>query len=84
MKKFSVFLIATLLVFWVGHVTSVDASLITLMVGDNDGYGFGAAVVPDGGSLPVPGFDNRSAAEAVATNGAQQTDIYRGGSYGCF
>ena len=39
MKKLSLFLVATLFVFLVGHVTPVHALSIT--VGDNDGYGFG-------------------------------------------
>ncbi|MEE9443037.1 MAG: PEP-CTERM sorting domain-containing protein [candidate division Zixibacteria bacterium] len=51
------------------------------MIGDNDGYGYGVA---DNATLPfsddpTPGggwiFDNRSAAELAATNGAQFTDI---------
>lgn len=51
------------------------------MIGDNDGYGYGIA---DGADLPftddpTPGngwiFDNRSAAELAATNGAQYTDF---------
>lgn len=54
------------------------------MIGDNDGYGYGATVVPDGIDLPytdnpVEGagwlFDNRSADELAAVNGAQATDV---------
>ena len=57
---------------------------ITDMIGDNDGYGYGDALVPDNGTLPFtnnpsPGngwlFDNRSAAELAAVNGAQATDV---------
>lgn|GEM_PF-2671621 len=62
------------------------ANVITVldMIGDNDGYGYGAAMVPDGADLPVTNdpeegagwiFDNRSAAELAATNGAQGTDF---------
>lgn len=61
---------------------TTSASAITIMIGDNDGYGYGDAVVPDGADLPVtavPGcawcFDNRSAAELVATDGSQYTDF---------
>jgi hypothetical protein len=63
-----------------------DAGVITVwsMIGDNDGYGYGADVVPDGADLPVTNdpeegagwiFDNRSAAELAATDGAQGTDF---------
>ena len=52
-----------------------------IIVGDNDGYGFG---VPDNGTGVIwPGlgpsgssYDGRSAAEASAINGAQFTDVY--------
>ena len=63
---------------------SSSAGAITLMIGDNDGYGYGNAVVPDGAALPTTSgppagctwcFDNRSAAELAATNGAQYTDF---------
>jgi hypothetical protein len=49
---------------------------VTVIVGDNDGYGFG---VPDNGTAVWPGYtgyDGRSPAEAAATNGAQITDVY--------
>lgn len=63
-----------------------DGGLVTVlsMIGDNDGYGYGAGVVPDGADLPMTDdpeagagwiFDNRSAAELAATNGAQGTDF---------
>lgn len=57
---------------------TADASTISIVVGDNDGYGLGAAVVPDGANLPwlTPIQDARSAAEQAATNGAQFTDLY--------
>ena len=41
-------------------------------IGDNDGFGFGIA---DNADVPALGFDNRSAAEASATDGSQYTDI---------
>jgi hypothetical protein len=49
----------------------------SIMIGDNDGYGF-ASPVPDNGVLPEINLpeDRRSAAEAAATDGAQQTDFY--------
>ena len=57
---------------------SAGAAPISIMIGDNDGHGFGAAVVPDGGALPNINLpeDHRSGAEAAAVNGAQQTDFY--------
>jgi hypothetical protein len=66
--------------------TSGDHPIISVtnMIGDNDGYGYGADVVPDGADLPftndpVEGagwlFDNRSAAELAATDGSQATDV---------
>jgi len=57
-----------------------EATTFTQMIGDNDGYGVG---IPDNGDagifatlLATPNTDNRSAAEAAATNGAQFTDVY--------
>jgi hypothetical protein len=56
-------------------VGSVSAT--TWVIGDNDGYGIG---IPDNANHPFNGFtanyDGRSAAEKVATNGAQYTDTY--------
>ncbi len=55
---------------------------ISVMVGDNDGYGSGLSVPDNGVAIwPGPGpsgsnYDGRSAAEAAATNGAQITDVY--------
>ncbi len=57
------------------------AAPFDLLIGDKDGYGFGA---PDNGSgvvWPGPGnsgtnYDGRSASEKAATNGAQITDVY--------
>lgn len=47
---------------------------ISSMVGDDDGYGMG---IPDNGSTAWSCcFDNRSPAEATATDGAQFTDLY--------
>lgn len=52
----------------------------TWMIGDNDGYGLGDAVLPDNANHPFNGYsanyDGRSAAEKAATNGAQFTDTY--------
>ncbi len=50
---------------------STNAFTYSDMIGDNDGYGYGVA---DGAVLPEWVFDNRSAAELAATNGAQFTD----------
>jgi len=55
---------------------------IDMTVGDNDGYGFGSGVVADGANLPSENWDNRSAAEASATNGAQRTDWYPALNFG--
>ena len=57
---------------------SAFAVPFSIVIGDNDGFGFGALVVPDGSPLPniiLPG-DHRGAAEIAAVNGAQQTDFY--------
>lgn len=58
-------------------VSSASASAQTWVIGDNDGYGIG---IPDNAQHPFDGFaanfDGRSAAEKVATNGAQYTDTY--------
>lgn len=57
---------------------------ITDMIGDNDGFGYGHAVVGDGDNLPYTDdpetgagwlFDNRSAAEMSASDGSQATDV---------
>ena len=51
---------------------------IDIMIGDNDGYGFGASVVPDGHDIPSEDsyiFDNRDSSEVSATDGSQYTDI---------
>ena len=55
-----------------------EASSITILIGDKDGFGLG---VPPGGPATWPGYpgpnvDSRSAGEAAATNGAQLTDVY--------
>lgn len=53
------------------------AMATTWMIGDDDGYGMG---IPDNGDHPFNGFtanyDGRSAAEKIATDGAQFTDTY--------
>ncbi len=63
---------------------NVNSITITDMIGDNDGYGYGAAVVPDGADLPITDnpeagagwiFDNRTPDELAATDGAQGTDF---------
>jgi hypothetical protein len=58
-------------------LTVGQASAATWLIGDNDGYGAG---IPDNADHPFNGFtanyDGRSAAEKVATNGAQYTDTY--------
>lgn len=72
------------LVFVLGFALTViaagtaSAAPISLLIGDNDGFGFGAAAVPDGAPLLNINLpeDRRSATEAAATNGAQQTDFY--------
>jgi hypothetical protein len=63
------------------------ANAIVIMYGDNDGYGYGDAVVPDEAALPLTSstpsdpasctwcFDNRSADELAATDGSQYTDF---------
>lgn len=77
---------ATAAMLALGTAQWASAGPIDLTIGDNDGFGFGAAWVPDGSPLlhdilPDTPADaalsnRRSAAEAAATNGAQQTDIY--------
>lgn len=58
-------------------LAATPALATTWIIGDNDGYGAG---IPDGGDHSFNGFtanyDGRSAAEAVATDGAQFTDTY--------
>ena len=78
MKKLMI--LASVLVLFFGF-SSANAAFMTVydMIGDNDGYGYGVATVPDNADLPgAPSwweFDNRSAAELAAVNGAQATDI---------
>lgn len=74
MKNFLVFLAAMSLV--IGMVGVAGAVPFSITIGDNDGYGFG---VVDNGTAAWPGYvpyDGRSAAEAVATDGTQITDVY--------
>jgi hypothetical protein len=67
-----------------GSARPALATPFDLTIGDNDGFGFGAAAVPDGSPLlnnveaniNLAMADRRSAAEKLATNGAQQTDVY--------
>jgi hypothetical protein len=62
---------------FVCKVASADS--VNIMVGDKDGFGYGLGTCPNTGTcsqLSSPIIDNRSAAEASATNGAQYTDVY--------
>lgn len=52
--------------------SQLDAAVITVTIGDNDGFGFGIA---DGGFTPTDVYDNRSAAELAASDGSQFTDF---------
>lgn len=54
------------------------AGPFSIMIGDNDGFGFGAGLVPDNANLLNINLpeDRRSPAEAASVNGAQQTDFY--------
>jgi hypothetical protein len=53
------------------------------MIGDNDGYGYGDDLVPDGADLPLTSspyeggwlFDNRGGDELIGTDGSQFTDM---------
>lgn len=63
--------------------SSVNITVVD-QIGDNDGYGYGHSLVGDGADLPFTddpftgggwNFDNRSASELSATNGAQATDV---------
>ena len=82
--RFRTFAIVAVLAL--GTAQWASASPIDLTIGDNDGFGFGAAAVPDGSPLlndilpdnPADAAlsDRRSAAEKAAVNGAQQTDVY--------
>jgi len=74
-KKILGLVVAAVLLFAFAPVT--QAALVDVMVGDLDGYGFGAPANGDIGTWPVyTNYDGRSAAEAAATNGAQITDVY--------
>ncbi len=57
------------------------AAPFAALVGDSDGFGFGAPISGTIAACPGLGpsgtnFDGRSAAESAATNGAQITDVY--------
>ena len=60
----------------IASASASRADMIT--IGDNDGFGFGAASVPDNAPLLNINLpeDRRSAAEAASTDGSQQTDFY--------
>ena len=61
-------------------ITGAEAALISILVGDNDG--FGAGIADNGGGSVITNFlngdvvDYRSVAEANATDGAHATDFY--------
>ncbi len=55
---------------------AANATPISIMVGDDDGYGAGVPDNGNTGAFATPGTDNRSGAEAAATDGAQLTDVY--------
>jgi hypothetical protein len=75
MSKKSVFAVAVgILGCALGSAAS--AASIDVLVGDKDGFGFGCPNIGTCNSLGSPSIDNRSAAEAAATNGAQFTDVY--------
>jgi PEP-CTERM motif len=58
----------------VAFLAATPAYATTWTIGDDDGYGAG---IPDNSDHPFsPVYDGRSAAEAVATDGAQFTDTY--------
>jgi hypothetical protein len=61
----------TLVCFFAAAIFA-NAAVIVSMVGDEDALGTGT---PIGGMLPLGPFDNRSAAEMAATDGAQNTDV---------
>lgn len=56
--------------------SSLSATPISIMIGDDDGYGAGIADNGSLGSFAVANTDNRSAAESSATDGSQITDVY--------
>ena len=84
--RVSTFAVAAVLALSTAELST--ASPVDIMIGDDDGFGYGASVVPDGSPLldnitPVSPVvdalakaDRRSAAEKAASNGAQQTDLY--------
>jgi len=78
MKKLLTLFVVGAVVMMAGSVMAQPLT-IQNMIGDNDGYGYGAGVVADGADLPgAPSswtFDNRSAAELAATDGSQATDV---------
>ena len=60
----------------VAVTAATPASAFVMTIGDNDGYGVGIADNGNTGAFATAGTDNRSAAEAAATDGAQFTDVY--------
>lgn len=84
MKKLILLAGAMVLIFGLSGPAFAFPLTVVDMIGDNDGYGYGDALVPDNGILPYTDnpsvgngwlFDNRSAAELAAINGAQATDL---------
>ena len=70
--------LATLLALAFSVAGGAYASSIDVLVGDKDGFGFSTPCSDSGmcADLNSPPIDNRSSAEASATNGAQITDVY--------
>jgi hypothetical protein len=72
-------LIASIIGLMLLTLHTTQASFIpveTIIVGDEDGFGVGIHQTADVGAFATPGTDNRSTAEALATNGAQFTDVF--------
>ena len=73
--------------FWreLDNQYTLGCSDISIMIGDNDGYGYGATIVPDGSILPTSDYDplhnwifnNQENSESNATDGSQYTDRER-------
>lgn len=78
MKRSYALALAAAALLTVGTAQQASAAPIDLMIGDNDGFGYGALAVPDGSPLldNLEADDRRSASEKAAANGAQQTDLY--------
>ncbi len=73
----------SVLIFGVSIIvaTSAIGAPFDVLIGDKDGFGFGASDNGTGVVWPGPGpsgsnYDGRGATEMAATNGAQITDVY--------